>query len=335
MINIRVTINGIVMYCDESICSLDWGNGYSIQKMYLEDLPFKNKIVDGDGNLDINYMGSQLDDDKGTYFICLHKETVYQIQGPQISPGVVITDRDILCEKQLSEYNNTEMKYLVQRFSLLHLFKKGNIGYKEMFFEYTFQTMGQFDNTQKQTSNNITRNIVDKVIFTLSSEEALACNQFLQNYSGIEYNLLENCIDKFTWGLERCDEATGFEQYTTVLEMLLLGHNQEGKKEVLAKRVSVLLETDPVKIKKLYDEMKNFYRYRSESLHEGDGRSITVIELKKLEEIVRFVLKKYLYFCKVALIANPESTWGEIKASKINDLKNLVMTAKTTGILPA
>ena len=63
--------------------------------------------------------------------------------------------------------------------------------------------------------------------------------------------------------------------------------------------------------------MKNFYRYRSESLHEGDGRSITVIELKKLEEIVRSVLKKYLYFCKVALIANPESTWGRLRLLKL------------------
>ena len=202
MIDVHVIINGIVMYCDESICSLDWGNGYSIQKMYLEDIPFKNKIVDGNGNLDISYMGSQLNDDKGIYFMCLHKETVYQIQGPQISPGVVITDRDIMCENQLSEYKDNEIKYLVQRFSLLRLFKKGNIGYKEIFFEHTFRAMGLY-NTQKQTSNSVTRNIVDDKIFTLSSEETLACNQFLQNYSGKEYNLLKNCIDEFTWGLHR------------------------------------------------------------------------------------------------------------------------------------
>lgn len=333
MIDVHVIINGIVMYCDESICSLDWGNGYSIQKMYLEDIPFKNKIVDGNGNLDISYMGSQLNDDKGIYFMCLYKETVYQIQGPQISPGVVITDRDIMCENQLSEYKDNEIKYLVQRFSLLRLFKKGNIGYKEIFFEHTFRAMGLY-NTQKQTSNSVTRNIVDDKIFTLSSEETLACNQFLQNYSGKEYNLLKNCIDEFTWGLEQYDEATGFEQYTTALEMILLGHNQEGKKEVLAKRVSVLLETDPVKLRNLYDKMKNFYRYRSESLHEGDGQNITAVELKELEEIVRSVLKKYLDFCKVALIANPAATWEEIKASKINDLKNLVIAAKTAGILP-
>lgn len=279
-------------------------------------------------------MGSRLSDDRGIYFMCLHKEDVYQIQGPQVLPGVVITDRDIMCEDQLSEYKDNEMRYLIQRFSLLHLFKKGNIGYKEIFFEHNFKAMGLFNNTQKQTSNSVTRNIVDDTVFALSSEEIIACNHFLQNYSGKEYDLLSNCIDEFTWGLEQYDEATGFEQYTTALEMILLGRNQEGKKEVLAKRVSVLLETDPVKLRNLYDKMKNFYRYRSESLHEGDGQNITLVELKELEEIVRSVLVKYLEFCKTALNTNPLVTWDEIKADKINDLKNMVITAKNAGVLP-
>lgn len=334
MIDVHVAIDGIIMYCDDSISSLNLGNGYSIEKVYLENIPFKNKIVDGSGNLTINYLGSQLRDDMGVYFMCLHKRDVYQIQEPQIIPGTRITDRDMMCEEELSQYKDREIQYLTQVFSLLHLFKKGNVGYKEMSFKHHFRVMEFVNNTQKQTSDNVSRNIVDNVIFSLTAEEVVACNHFLQDYSGQEYNLLKDSIDEFVWGLEQVDVPTGFEQYTTALEMTLLGNNQQGKKEALAKRVSVLLESDPIRQRSLYDKIKNYYRFRSESLHEGDGRNITLIELKELEEIVRSVLKKYLDFCKVALTSNPSATWAEIKIAKINDLKNSVIIAKNAGILP-
>lgn len=336
MIDVQVTIDGLIMYCDESICSLNFGNGYTIQKIYLEEIPYKNKIVDGNGTLSINYLGSQCEDDRGIYFLCLNKKDTYQIHGPQIqvSSGAVITDRDMNCEEELSNYKDTEIQYVIRIFSLLHVFKKGNIGYKELFFVHRFQMMGFFNQTQKQTSDNATRNITDDTVFTLTTEEAIVCNKFLQDYSGREYDLLKDSIDEFVWGLEQVDVPTGFEQYTTALEMTLLGTNQQGKKEALAKRVAVLLESDSMKQKNLYDKMKDYYRFRSESLHEGDGQNITSVELKELEEIVRSVLKKYLEFCRVALTANSAVTWSEIKAAKIIDLKNLVVVAKSTGALP-
>lgn len=63
--DVQVTIDGIVLYCDETISALQLGNGYSIKKEYLEEINFKNKIKDGDGKLTISYMGSQLHDNRG------------------------------------------------------------------------------------------------------------------------------------------------------------------------------------------------------------------------------------------------------------------------------
>lgn len=335
MVDVQVMIDGIVLYCDESVSALLFGNGYSIKRVYLEDIPFKHKITDGNGNLTINYMGSRLHDDNGVYFMCIHKDDTYQVRLPQMTPGVPITDRDLMCEDQLEKYKDVELEYLNQKFSLLHLFKKGNIGCKEVFLEHHFTVMGFINNTQKQTSDSVTRNIVDSTIFSLTPEEANECNQFLQNYNGREYDLLKSCIDEFTWGLEQVDLPTGFEQYTTALEMIFLATNQQGKKEVLSKRVAVLLESDPAKIRILYDKMKSFYRYRSESLHEGDGRNITATELNELEEIVREVLVKYLDFCKMAIQNNIASTWDEVKADRINALKTSVDALKNAGILPS
>ena len=115
---------------------------------------------------------------------------------------------------------------------------------------------------------------------------------------------------EFIWGLEQLDIPTGFEQYTTCLEMTLLETDHPCKKEALAKRTAILLETDDVKIFALYEKMKSFYRYRSESLHEGDGRNITRVEMNELEEITRKVLKNYLSICKMAVQRNPCITWA-------------------------
>ena len=62
------------MYCDESILNLELGNGYIIEKCYLNDFPFKSEIENGKNQLNIEYMGSRLYDEKGIYFICLKKE---------------------------------------------------------------------------------------------------------------------------------------------------------------------------------------------------------------------------------------------------------------------
>ena len=59
MPQVNVTIEGIVLYCDDSLDGMPLGNGYSIQKQYFDDLPFKEKIVDGRNRLSINYLGSK------------------------------------------------------------------------------------------------------------------------------------------------------------------------------------------------------------------------------------------------------------------------------------
>ena len=133
MADVQVTIDGIVLYCDESVSNISFGNGYTIKKQKLDDLPYKPRIVDGNGNLSINYLGSRMNDNGDIYFMCLHKEDVHQISF-SITPGIVTTDEDMMCEDQLVKYKDKEMDFLNKQFSLLRLFKAGNIGCKEVFF---------------------------------------------------------------------------------------------------------------------------------------------------------------------------------------------------------
>jgi len=332
---VSVTIDAILLYCDESITRLAFGNGYSIKKVNVCNLPFKNKVTDGNGQLTISYFGSRIvEPDDTVALMILHKEDEFQIQLPTLEKGGHLTDSDLMCADQLEAYKDKEMEFLNNIFAMLRLYKRGNIGPKEVFFEHNFTVMGLMNNTQKQTSDNVTRNIVDSSIFSISPDETDDCNCFLERIASPEFLMLKDSIDEFIWGLEQVDIPTGFEQYTTALEMTLLETNQKCKKEALSKRTAVLLETDNVKITALYAKMKDYYRYRSESLHEGDGRNITIVELRELEDIVRRVLRKYLDLCKDAIRNSPTVTWVEVKSGIITDLKNTVTNFINSGVLP-
>lgn len=335
MINVNVSISGIIMCCDESLCGLNLGRGYTIEKCNLDTLFFKDKITNGRGHLDTDYFGSRIIENESVFFICIKKDDVIQIEGPSFSESKhVITDKDCMCEDKTEQYMEKEMEYLNERINLLRLFKSGNIGFRDVFFHYSFTVMGFIKNTVDNCSHNQTRNTIESRRFRLSEDEIASCNQWLNDYCNEPYALLKDSIDEFSWGLEQIDIPTGFEQYTTALEMTLLPHNQPGKKQMLANRISAMLGSTPTEIQQIHQKVLNFYRFRSESLHEGDGSNITDSELHDLENITREVLKKCLIRSKIEYTSNSNIIWKEIKDMIMNDLILQVNLLKNTGVLP-
>lgn len=336
MITVNVSISGIVMCCDESLCNLNLGEGYVIEKCNLDTLFFKDKITDGRGHLNTDYWGSRIIEDEDVFFICIKKNDAIQIEGPSFSESkLTLTDRDFMCENQLEQHMDKEMAYLYERINLLRLFKSGNIGFRDVFFHYSFTVMGLSKNTIDHCSHNETRNTIDCRRFVLNEDEIPSCTQWLNNYCNAPYCLLKKSIDEFSWGLEQIDLPTGFEQYTTTLEMTLLPQNQPGKKQMLANRISAMLGTTPLEIQQLHQKILDFYRFRSESLHEGNGSNITDSELHDLENMTRKVLKNCLIRCKKEYTSNCAITWDEVKDMIINDLILQIKSLKSAGILPA
>lgn len=335
MIDVKVSISGIIMCCDESLCRLALGRGYTIEKCDLDTLFYKDKITNGRGNLDTDYFGSRIIEDEKVFFICIKKDDVIQIEGPNFSASKrVISDKDCMCEDELEQYMDTEMEYLNERINLLRLFKPGNIGLLDVFFHYSFTVMGFIKTTVDHCSHNQTRNTIASDRFTLNEAEVILCNQWLNDYCNMPYDLLKNSIDEFSWGLEQIDIPTGFEQYTTALEMTLLPQNQPGKKQMLANRISVILGNTPEEIQQIHQKVLDFYRFRSESLHEGNGSNISGLELHELENMTREVLKKCLICCKTECSSNPGVTWNTVKNLIINDLISRINIYKNSGILP-
>lgn len=71
---------------------------------------------------------------------------------------------------------------------------------------------------------------------------------FFQSIEGLPSNFSNQVLMNSFGGIEQIDVPTGFEQYTTALEMTLLERDVGGKKQKLANRVAVLLGTSPADI---------------------------------------------------------------------------------------
>lgn len=335
MIDVSVDISGLAISCDESVLGLNIGNGYSLEKMDWDAFSHKAQVTDGGGNLILEYKDAQLVDSEGKFIISLIKHDDFQIDEPVTIPGVTYTFDDLkLCER-VDPYKEYEIAYLHEVISLLHLFHGGNIGFYEIFFDYSFKIFGVINTQIHHKTQFRSRNVTDHRKFTLTKQELIECNQFLADNKGMPFKLLQASIDEFIWGMGQIDIPTGFEQYTTALEMTLLEKDAQNKKKMLANRVAILIGTSPADITQIHANMLSYYRFRSESLHEGSGANISTTELHSLEEYVRSVLKKCLVRCKQEITVNAATTWEEVKLKIIADLKAGVIDAKSAGILPA
>lgn len=334
MIDVNVSISGIIMCCDENLCEVNFGGGYIIEKCEFSTLPFKDNITNGRGQLTTDYFGSRIIEDEKVFFMCLKKDEVIQIEGPKLLESKFqMSDEEFFCDNELTQHMQRELDYINQRINLLRLFKSGNIGYRDINFRYTFTLMGFMTNTVNRNSHNQTRNVISTTKFILDPSDVAQCNKWLSDYSGKPYLLLKDCIDEFSWGLEQIDNPTGFEQYTTALEMALLPKNQQGKKQMLANRVGSMLGKTDAEIKKIHQKVIDFYRFRSESLHEGNGANITDSELIELENMTRDVLKCCLAYCKTEYDNDHSVDWAIIKNKIMNDLVVKVTWLKDTGVL--
>jgi hypothetical protein len=130
------------------------------------------------------------------------------------------------------------------------------------------------------------------------------------------------------------EAAKTYEQLTTVLEMLFLETNEQGKKQLLSKRISVFLENNDTDILSLYSIICNSYRLRSESLHEGKYFNINDIQVDELSNITRKSIRKYMEFADIQLSTNPNTTFLDIKLTMINNLKQIVAQKNSISLFP-
>ncbi len=212
------------------------------------------------------------------------------------------------------------------------IYKEGDIGIYEVFFNYEWQMIiANFKNSETiliTDANGLCTNI-----YSVSEDEIVEINKFISSHHQ-SFDLLKTVIDSFTYSYKLLYDAKAFEQLVTSAEILFLPKNQVNKKETLSKRMAMFIGKDDSEILNIYTDMKSYYKYRSDSTHEGIDTNITKQALLSLREFTRKAIRKYMQITENELLTNPTSDFQSIKTKIVSNLITEVSLKISSGVLP-
>ncbi len=315
-------IETLILGCDDSILSIDFLNDYKIESINIDDFRYKHQITDGTGRLLFHYdkVLNPIRDNKYFRLYIDRKDAITITMEPY--KQYPIHNKEMLAK--MGEIKESAERYIYRIVNLLRIFKHGYIGVKHIFINQEIVLFGiRYDNNVMVLNEN--RSAVNKDFFILTKDEIIACNQFIKdNYTAI-YDAMEKIIDIFNFALDQIGIETEFEKLISALEAMMIKKGEQGKKEALAKRVAVMVGKNDGEISMIYNNMKEFYKYRSVSTHEGDYANINRSNRKELEELTRAVIKKYFEICQAKLLTCPTIIWDDIKRENLIAVKSQVI----------
>lgn len=336
-IAVNVKIASVVLGADESLLQLEDVDGFSFQEICLSDFKYKDKILMANQKISNKYFMSQLHSDlndiSNSSFVFLTKEENFIVKSPEtIEKGIVtITDKfgDL---PELVDFQDKQFDLINRIISKLMLSKNAEIGIFEVFYEFSYSYFIINNNKMNTILIDDAKTTITKK-YRVELTELANINDFLANYNE-SFRVLKSIIDGFTYSFKLLEYAKSFEQLISVLEIMLLPRNQQNKKETLSKRTALLLGKDDVDINSIYDKVKSFYKYRSESTHEGIDINIGENELVELRELTRLSILKLINEAEKMLQINPQITFDELKLQLVASLKALVSMKINAGVLP-
>lgn len=338
-IEINVDIFAILLGVDRTILNVNIEDGFKIEEIFLDECRYKDKVVMGDNSISNKYVSSQIkneNEDEGKdriSFICITKKDILQYPHPSLDKPFYMDDKNPLFNEKMKIYIDDKYKVIYDFISKTMLFKEGDIGIYEVFFNYKYR----FLNMNNDYSRNMIIpdvNILCENTYTLNKSELEKLNVFLTKHNQA-FQLLNSIIDNFTYSYKLLYNAKAFEQIITTLEMLFLKKYESDKTQNLSKRVATFIGNDDVEVEKLYNEVKSFYKHRSDSTHEGIDLNITKKALLYLKIYTRRAIKKYFSIIEEELSINPSGDFATIKGKTILKLQQNVITKINEGILPS
>ena len=324
-INISVSIPVIG---DESITLVPPPQDFVFSKINLKDYAFKDRITDGQGRILTEYINAvhQGEDD---YIICLEKSIDHIVQNDKPTNALAFingSDFDDLIRPLHEDIESTVFRF----FSLLHLYKEGEIARKSSFYKYmTKEGVCIAERLKVVTIADVITIIRYPMVFTAADIPSVG--DMLYNHP-VAYTMLKNIvIDDLEYTYHTLDDSTNYKNLMTPLEMLFLSNDYGEKKKMLAKRIAVFIGTSDFEMKTIYDYVKNSYKDRGDAVHEGVTTNITRDALDELRNLTRKVTKKYMAVIEQDLSTDPTKTFDDIKRSLITDLKNIVALKNASG----
>lgn len=330
-IDIEIEIS-IPILGDESLSKLSPPDGFVFENILFDEYEYKEKITDNSGNIQTDFYFALHNGNTKPYI------TTLKYKGSQIikynkhcnSLSFLLEDdfEQLICPIQ-SYFEEELHKY----FSLIHLFKEGEVARKSTFYKFT-KTNSIIKNEIKHTSTIADIVTVIRNPMIVTDDDIYSFNA-LVSCSGKAYLILkEIAIDDLEFTYHVLDNATNYKNIVAVLEVLLLKGEHGQKKKMLSNRIAVLLGVDNDTILQLYHKVRHIYSERSKATHDGKTENITNESVNELRDILRKVIIKYIDTINEELSKNSSLTFIDIKNTLIHKLKNIVEIKDREGIFP-
>ena len=326
-VNINISVS-IPIIGDESITLVPPPKDFVFKKINLKDYAFKDKITDGQGRVLTEYINA-VHQGEDEYIVCLEKSVDHIVQNDKPANALSFingSDFDDLIMPLHNDIESTVFRF----FSLLHLYKEGEIARKSSFYKYTTREgICSTERLKEVTIADVITIIRYPMVFTAADIPSVG--DMLYNHLDA-YTMLKNIvIDDLEYTYHTLDDSTNYKNLMTPLEVLFLSNDYGDKKEMLAKRIAVFIGTSESEMKTIYDYVKNSYRDRSDAIHEGVTTNITRVALDELRNLTRKVTKKYMAVIEQEIASDPTKNFEDIKRSLITNLKNVIALKNASG----
>lgn len=180
-------------------------------------------------------------------------------------------------------------KYLTKIFSLMRLFKDGNIYLPAKYYYFND------DGTLKSFMRSKTNMFLSPDRYKLTSTELSQLQEFIkQTEFPFKYSYLNLAFDNYEWSYHVRNLSLSFLSLMISIETLFHPSDQQELSYRISRNVAVLLGKRKEESERIYSNMRELYGKRSKIVHTGALNIVNKENLKQLRHYVRESIKEII-----------------------------------------
>lgn len=326
LVDVKIDVSiSIPIIGDKSISLLNPPDGFEYKIIKLDEYEYKNKIIDGNGDILFDFTDAIHVDNGEEYILVLSYNKIIACKSEvHVNSVGALNNGMPIFEKIKDDFDELLFKY----FSLIHIYKEGDVTQKVSFYKFTVQE-GMCKNCLSSSTQSADSNTLNLHPLIVKEEDVSEINKYLSCDDRI-YKILRNAVlSDLLYSYHIFDFTTNYKNLCSTLEVMFIKREEKSnKKKMLSSRIAVFLEEDDVLIKNLYKKVKVLYGIRGEAVHAG--KSVEESKLLELRDLLRKCIKKYIQLINEKFVNRNNVNFGDVRGEiiriaekKIADKKKL------------
>ena len=318
---INVTIS-VPIIGDKSIALLKPPNGFVFKEEEFQKYAYNKNMCNNNGDILLDYAFARYGNPERILVLEHCSNYVLEFEEPLCFGlfGLTLGSENAINQK-LAPIKNNLIGNLRDYFALLHIYMEGDLAYKGIFIQYTYE-----NHKIRPHINHFDVITLNQNPMVIEASDVSTINEFINGHS-IAFNMLKSVVINDLICSYHCFyTSTNYKNMFTIFEVLL--SNGKLDSDVLAKRISVMIKSNEADIDATYKRFKQLYLIRNNAVHQGDIAQITPALLNELRNMVRDVLKAYFLHIEQYMKSNKTATFLQTKNNCIKCLNKKISTKK-------